>query len=214
MIETIRESLGFKVPVLWYASVDEADKAAGRVGAVLDECNLNLTYRGTNVEARQRICDVVEKASKIARKTKPVLKDGKPLVKDGEAVTEYDETEQVYVDRAMATAKLTVEALQAEVTKACKGGFKEEDGEEVKPLAVDIKERERKPTAPKKLADSFLEGAKKLLADATKLAAFGKAYTSLLKKPLASTTDPVAIGWALKELIAARQAAEMAKITG
>jgi len=56
MKENIRDVLGvgdrsFKVPILEYESIKEAD-AAGGEGASLKEVNNNLYYRGTAVDAR------------------------------------------------------------------------------------------------------------------------------------------------------------------
>lgn len=112
MIEKRFGTLGsLEVPVLVYESIDEADKAAGKPGNMLDSANDNLHYRGGPAEdTRQYVCDMLEglgktyekdgtfedsdgntanviAGEKIVRFTKPALdKDKKPKTVDGKPV--------------------------------------------------------------------------------------------------------------------------------
>ena len=64
---------GLSVGVLVYESYDEADKAAGKPLAALDECNKNLVYRGALNDGRVIICDAVEKITGVKREYDPVM---------------------------------------------------------------------------------------------------------------------------------------------
>ena len=206
MIEVIKTSLGFNVPVRFYADAAEADKDAGKVGALAEEGNNNLYYRaGCAQDAREIIAEVVEKATGIKRETQPVMrtvkKDGQPdskepaKDKEGSPVLEYVLDEDDYVRKALATANFTREQLQDQVTEACRktdGGVG---------LRVDIRKTERKPKGPRTLPEKYAIGGRTLL-ETGKVAQFAKDYRKVVSKDLteAQRTDVLAIGWALKEL--------------
>lgn len=209
-----KKSLGFTVPVLVYASEAEADKDAGRVGAFREEANNNLYYRsGCAQEAREIIAEAVEKATGIERTTRPVTRkakqsDGSEKIetvkdKEGNEVVEFVDSEEEFVKTALAKSGKTVEMLQATITAAIVAA-NEKQG-----IRVDIRKQERKPTQPKVLPERFLVAAKGAISNG-KVNNFARDYEKLLKKPLASTTDAVAVGWALKEFIAAREAVALA----
>lgn len=148
------ESLGFKLPCLFYESLDEADKAAGRTGAALDECNKNLQYRGANNDARDLIVAVVVEKTGIKQLTKTETKDGK-------SVEVIDENDGKFISRVLATANLPVskEELQAEIESRAANGWKDSEGNEYPPIQVDIKARERKAPTPPKLSAEIKQAA-------------------------------------------------------
>lgn len=206
MKEEIREVLGvgersFKVPMLVYESMDEADKAAGKQGAALKEMNNNLLYRGTYSDARSLIVDVVQRLSKVPVKMRPTGekdKDGKPIMERDPA-----DSDKKYVERAFADGKLDFDKVEAEVQKIARAGVKKADGTwEWEPLAADISQRERKPAGPKKLADrwkniatEFLTGKKNLKALNKRLEEFNiGAFTPTGD----ATKDAEALGWKCK----------------
>lgn len=215
MKEEIRDVLGvgdtsFKVPMLVYESVDEADKAAGIVGAGVKEMNNNLLYRGTYAEARSLIVDIVQELSKVAFLTKDTgEKDDK-----GAPIFERDQqkdSDAKYVERAMLLApNVTVAQVQAEITKRARG-YKTKDAEgkdvEVPALAADITQRERKPGKPPKLAQRWKDTALSFLSgkrDVTKAIALikktiNKDFVSPVATPKDDPKNVEALGWLMKE---------------
>jgi len=208
-MKTVRKDcLDFTVPVLYYGSVEEGDKDAGIVGAMLNEANSQLYLRGgTAQECRELVASFVEEKTGIVKKTKPVMvdekgADGKPT---GRKVEKKDanggvqmasaETEEDYVTRALAEKNLTQAGLQAELDK-----WIEALGDD--PIAVSIKPSLRKTAGPKKLAEEYLTNAKLALADTTgkKLAGFAKLFKTSLGRDLnpEASKDPVALGWEIK----------------
>jgi len=204
MKEVIRDVLDLKVPMLIYETVDEGDKAAGRVGAVLDECNTNLMYRGANADARDLIVTVAMEVTKLELKTKTVKKADKE-------VQVPDETEQEFVERALASGKLTKDVLQTEVERRARNGWSyQDDGATVTvpPIAVDIKGRERKPTRPPKLAQEFKTAAESLLGqyDDVKINTTLKKYLPAEKAVFKRGTTPAdkeknveGLGWLIRD---------------
>ena len=186
--------LGVELSFGHYESADEADKHAGRVGACVDEANSNLQYRGASAAARTIICAVVAAATGVKRKETPALDaEGKPRTNaKGEPITKTSETEQVYVDRALAAKGLTLAQITPDIKKAAAAA---NDGAG---LSVDIRAQERKPAAPKKLAQKFLDSVRSLIADG-KIDKFKKAYEKLVGQPLAADASEETLGWALKE---------------
>jgi hypothetical protein len=226
-----RTSLGFNVPVKFYESYEEADKAAGVALAALEQTNANLYYRaGIAQEAREIIAEVVERVTGIKREQVPVMRDkknekgevvkgadGKPeqvqaTTKDDKGnqvpVFEYVLSEEDYVKAALAKANLTTEdkKLQDEITKACNAA------NEGAGLAVDIKTPERKPAKPKTLPKKYAEKGSAVFSDPAKLAAFRKEYKGLLKEDLAADVNAEGVGWALKRFMEAREEALFAKL--
>ena len=215
MKQVTKTSLGFEVPVWVYESPEEADTAAGRQGALLEEANNNLYYRaGAAGESREVIAAKVEALTGIPRKSQVVTKKNdageEEVVKDsdGNEVSEFTETEEVYVKRALAEAKLTPAAIQADITAALNAA------NEGQGIRVDIKKKERKPAAPKKLADRFLQSAKSVI-DAGKVKSVAKEYQKRFGKSLeeGADTDPVKLGWAIKDILAHREAEQLTQFT-
>lgn len=198
----------FKVPVLTYETVEEAEKDGG-VGSVLAECNANLLARGAYADAREIIVEVVQNLTKIPFNTVEVEKevDGKKVKTK---VRDPKETDLKYVNRALAGAPDdTFAKAQAIVTDICLGKKDYNDkGElvavptaEQKPLAVDIKQKVRVSRVTK-LAEKWKLAAKQFLAAPARLANFNKA---LDKAKLGAFTptgnaaeDETALGWKCK----------------
>lgn len=141
----------FKVPINIYESVDEAEKAAGKEGAVLAECNRNLLYRGAYNDARWLIETAVFFYTKTPFKmvTQTIKKDGKDVT---QTVRDPKDTEKVYTQRALDGApEGTFDRVQELVTSLALGEktFKtDEKGNLVSPLVVlEVEKAARKPLA-------------------------------------------------------------------
>lgn len=196
---------GLKYTAQGYSSVAEMTADAGGEDKLVDRMNGFLVAHGTNGEARAIAVDVVSKATGVTRKTKPVLdKDGKPKTKDGKPVVAVDESEQKYIDRALATKGITIESLQAEFAKQV-AAANDKAG-----LRCDLRKAVREPAAPKKLPEKYLAAAKariehKKFDDVIKGA---KKYLNEDVTP-ASLTDAEALGWLCKRVWDAKTAAEI-----
>lgn len=198
--------LDFKVPTLFYESVEEGDKAAGRTGAVLDECNKNLQYRGSNADARDLIVVIASELSGLAQKTKTVTKDGK-------SVEEVDEKEGDYVKRVLASDPLLKDRIQAELESRATNGWKDKDGTEYAPIQVDIKARVRQAPKPPKLSTEIKGQAAGFLAsldDAT----ITNALQQFLPDATFTRTDNndaniEALGWKLRDWVKAKEKAAL-----
>jgi len=184
-------SLGLKVPFEVPETVEEFDTNAKRVGACLDEAINNVIYRGSLAEFRDEFCSKLEAQTSIERNTEPVMKDGKPVVKDGAEVTRYSETEGDYVKRVCATKNVEADSFQTlanEVANATK---------------FDASAAERKPSAPKKLAELYKNSA--LACFKNKEANWPRLESMLAGEGIAMPTltgdeakDVELVGWAIK----------------
>lgn len=205
------------LPTLIYDSIEEADTAAGKVGAVLESANDNWHYRGSAATGRDIITEFLEEETNIERQSEPLKnKDGSPkLDKEGNQVFQYTEKQTKYVDRVCQAKGWTTEAgepdlsqFQSKIDELCRN-LPGENGT-VSALAVDSKARERKPTAPKKLAAKYLEGAKRIVAG-TKWDKFVKDAEKFLgvetvDKPEASDEKGMEkLGWTLKAVLEAKE---------
>jgi len=201
------EVLDFKLPCLFYESVDEADKAAGRTGATLDECNKNLQYRGANADARDLIVVVANELSGIPQKTKTVTKDGK-------SVEEVDEKEGEYIKRVLATDATLKDKIQAEVEARATNGWKDKDGTEYPPIAVDIKARVRQAPKPPKLSTEIKGQAAGFLTsmdDATITTALQQFLPGVVfTRTGTQEADVEALGWKLRDWVKAKEKAAVA----
>lgn len=236
MVKVIKNSLGFDVPILVYESIDEGDKAAGRVGAMKDEANNNLTYRGALADARDYVADAVEAVTGIKRQTAPVEEEyeengekkkrqardteGNPLVEFvGVGGGKY--SDRSYVSYAVEKSGKSVESLQPAVTdhilkalaKTAKPGEKAPEG-----FAVDIKRTERAAPKPKTLPEKFKSAATSLIANG-KIAKWAADYQKLLGvapdvNDAAGKPEPEKVGWAIKAFMDARTAQDLAAMGG
>lgn len=214
MKEITKKCLVFDVPINMYESAEEANQAAGKVGAFEEEGNNNLWYRGAANEAREIICKAVESLTGIPRETKQAFKDGKDengndikvpaLDSEGNEVFEFVLKEDPYVKVALAKSGKTVADLQPAVVEAVRAA------NEGRGIAVDIKRTERKPPQPKTLPTRFKDTANKFITEA-KVDKFLKIYRKELGKDAtdindtAGAVDPVKLGWLVKELAADRE---------
>ena len=194
------KSLGLEVKVSVPSTMEEFDKLAKREGACLDEATNNAVYRGylgnfradllhgREADAENGIAAFkgLEEATGVERLTKD---SGKKNAK-GEAIEVYDETEEEYKDRVVAGGRITVAELQQmadELTSI---------------TAFDPSARERKPSAPKKLAEKWLTHAKAILKKGQI-----EELNKRLQKQIAKTfevsgdaeKDAIALGWLVKE---------------
>lgn len=145
-------------PVMVYESYDEADKAAGRENAMLEEGNASRAYRGPLNEVRDWIADQVEKLTGVERETKETNRKDR----DGNPVLAYVDAPGDYVSKACATKGIEdLASLQTELDAWAK------TANEGAALAIDIRERERKAPQPKKLAEKYVQAAKNMFAKGT-----------------------------------------------
>lgn len=174
MIETINEILtvpingknvNFQVPILQYESIEEGDTAAGKVGAMLAQANLNMKYRGPYADARVLIADVVTEVTGEEIAMRPTGEKDE----DGNEVMEQAETEKKFVRRVIGENQALFDQVQSIVSERARGyTTKNDKGESISvpALAVDITEKEHKPRKPAKLAKKYLEQAKNFLSGA------------------------------------------------
>jgi hypothetical protein len=181
-------------------SVAEFDANAKRAGACLEEAINNCVYRGSLADFRYAFLHGIEenkeagiKAVKgldvitgIERKTKPTGRKDK----DGADIVVYAETEGDYFDRICAEKKVEPSSFQPVA-------------DEIAKLVVfDASARERKPAAPKKLAQKYKDTATAIMGGAN-FERFKKDVTKALSKNIVLTGDKdkdvEAVGWIVKE---------------
>lgn len=210
MKTTTFKSLGLNVNVSVPSDATEFDSLAKKSGACVEEAVRNVVYRGTLAEFRDILLHGrkvvtatdttpavegitgMDEMFKIERKTKPTLdKDGKPKKNAaGEELTAYDESEQEFFDRIVATHGITATDQQklADVVNAA--------------LTFDPSASERKPAAPKKLPAKYSDIAKKIL-EGGKIDALNTKLNKALSKSFTATGDTAkdveSLGWLVKE---------------
>lgn len=204
MKSTTIKILGVEVPYEIPVDAAEFDKLAGRVGACCDEGTKNVLYRGTFSDLRDIVlhgADAVkdasgkevlpafvglEESSKLDRKTKKVKN-----AKGDKELEVYDETEDAFFSRIMATQKKELKDYSAFFATAAKYA------------PFDPSARERKPAAPKKLAEKFKVVAKDFLEGRKSLEKLNALFTKTLNKSFTKSgnveNDVVALGWLCKE---------------
>lgn len=195
---------GLKATALVYESYEEADKAAGKPNAMLESGNDNGYYRGPAQDVREFICDLLFEETAIERKTKPTgKKDDK-----GVEILAFDESEGEYAARVCAEKGWEdLTAFQAKLDEWAKTANKVVDAEgkviSESPLAIDIKERERKPAGPKKLAEVYKNSA--VACFKNKATNWPRLETMLANQGVAMPVltgdeekDVLAVGWAIK----------------
>ncbi len=150
---------GLSYPCLVYESYDEADTVAGRPNAMLDAGNASEAYRGPSNDARDICCDLVEKNST----TKRFMFDDKGTKTDDATKAVEYEASKAYIRRACvaegwldADGSPDLTRFQTQFDEACR------IGDEGKPLAVDIKQKERKPKKPKVIPEDLKPKIEKL----------------------------------------------------
>lgn len=187
---------GLEVSCLVYDSYDEADRAAGKVNAMLESGNDNGYYRGPAQDVREFICEMLEAETGVERKTKET---GKKNDK-GEPILTFGESEGEYASRVCALKGWEdLKAFQSKLSEWAKTA-----GPEGTPLAIDIKERERKPSAPKKLAEVYKNSA--IACFKNKATNWPRLEAMLQSNDVSMPTlvgdeekDIIAVGWAIKQ---------------
>lgn len=153
---------GLKLSILNYASVEEGDTAAGKPGAILQEANRNLTYRGALAIGRSALVEALIAETGIAFKVKTVTK--KNAKGEDETETEPDETEGVYVKRCRAEKGMTGNDAAWLAFAQPIADKVSQTGDEGKPLAVDIKEPDR-TGKPKSLPANYKNAAERIFTN-------------------------------------------------
>jgi len=157
------ELKNFKVPILEYESIEEGDTHAKRAGAMLDQANLNMKYRGPYADARRLIAKCVEEITgeKLRMREDSKNKDGTPIMVP-------DETEKNFVRRVLGDNPDLFEKVQSLVEQRARG-YKstDESGKEteIPALTADITEKEH-VSKVKKLAQKYIDQAKAFLIGA------------------------------------------------
>ena len=152
------KSLGLVVNLNVPETVEEFDLNAKKSGRALAEAINNVVYRDCLAEFRDNFCEKLESSTSVERKTKDTGKkrkvtsvvDGKEVITE-EPILIYAESEAEFVDRVIAEKQITRESLQDLATSVASG------------IVFDASATERKPAGPKKLAQKYLDDAKKAL---------------------------------------------------
>lgn len=210
---------GLKVTALVYESYDEADKAAGKANAMLESGNDNGYYRGPAQDVREYICELLEAETGIERKTKETGKKddkGVPILAFAESEGEYATkvcNQKGWEDLTAFQSKLDEWAKTANKTIDSEGKVISES-----PLAIDIKERERKPSGPKKLAEVYKNSA--VACFKNKSVNWPRLESMLANQGVAMPTltgdeekDVLAVGWAIKSAKDAEAKKSLAQFT-
>lgn len=142
---------GIKFRYLVYESVEEGDRAAGREGAVLDECNEHLIVHGAQPKAWEKWVSKVEALTGVKRQTEQAerqLADG--TTKTVEVITE---SKGKYVSRILAMLEAGKVAKFDPQAVADSLGV----------IPVDISTPVRTPK-PRKVPKEFLDAAARIVA--------------------------------------------------
>jgi len=201
---------GLSVPVLIFESYQEADSEAGRVNAMLDCGNDNAVYRGGPLnQTRDFIIDLLIEQTGMS----PLTKDTGEKNEKGEAILEVVEKDSKFIARVMAEKGWEdLKALQSQVDAWAATA---DDG---KPLAVSLKQRERKAPQPKTVAKEFVDTAKTILSRGAdfvsawytaKVAPFGLAMPTLSGD---NEADSKVLGKLVKDVLEAKKKAELANL--
>jgi hypothetical protein len=225
---------GLEAPILIYESVQEADDAAKRPGAVLEEANNNLVYRGPLADAREAVCELLYSETGIERRKKdskgnlqgsPEFGVGAKKDKKGELVVS-DEAEGSYAEFVCAQKGWDdLKFLQARFDEMCKNRpetdnegnpKRDEQGNPIVfALAADITQRVR-ISKPKVIAQKYLQTAEKVLSG--KVDKFIAAFRAEVGKSLTLSGDRdkdlKAIALAARELCDVRERAALAAMPG
>lgn len=226
------KSLGiaFELPVP--STVEEFDTNAKRAGACLEEAISNIVYRNGLAEFRYyflhgREADkdlktpALEGVEDYVRKNKVVAKDpetGKEELvlrrtkatgrkdEDGQPVLAFFESEANYFDRVL-------QALGKEPSF-----FQDLANKHAALIAFDASQKEKKPAAPKKLAQKYKDVAVNLLKGPKK-DKFIADYKKLCGKDLVLSTNPAdaeknieTTGWAIKEFAEEKDKQQLAAL--
>lgn len=193
-------SLGVTVNLNVPESVEEFDQNAKRIGACLDEAINNVVYRGSLAEFRDAFTTKVEETHQVERKTESTGKKDS----DGNDIVKYAETEGEYIKRVCATKGIEAAQLQSLADEVAAG------------IVFDASATERKPAAPKKLAEDYKNVAIQLI-DAGKVDAFRDKKATPRNIVVPDLTgdrekDILAVGYAVKQVELAIRKEQMAAL--
>lgn len=202
---------GLTVPVQIFESYQEADTEAGRVNAMLDCGNDNAVYRGGPLnQTRDFIIALLEQETGITQHTKDTGKKDK----DGNPIFETTEKDGDFIARVMAEKGLEdLKQFQPQVDAWAA------TADEGSPLAISLKQRERKAPQPKTIAKEFVETAKTILGRGAdfvqkwydaKVKPFGLAMPTLSGDV---ESDSKVLGKLVKDVIDAKKKAELAELS-
>lgn len=176
--KTLGHQITYQVP----ESSEEFNKLdPKRPDAACDEATNNIVYRSMHPETRyvflhgrEEVLNEdktvklpkivgVEEETGIERKTKPVIdpKTNKPRQKDGEDVTTFDESEEKFYNRVLATL---VEQKKFASEDAARAHFQPLIESIASEVPFDVTAAERTERGPKKLAAKYKVAAAKVLA--------------------------------------------------
>lgn len=163
------ESIGLKYALEVPETAAEYDTMAAVEGACVESAVENAIYRSTNNEFRALVSEAVEDQYKFARKVKPGAKR-----KDGTVPEVYDETENKFIERFIASqvaekvaTGTTAEAAEKEVRadlQAIADLVVKGDGTEKNPgIKFDPKKKERTFNGPRAVSKLYLTAAQTLI---------------------------------------------------
>lgn len=204
------KSLGYELNYAVPADIEEFDRLAKYVGAALAEANKNVIYRSSLAEFRyafihgveevkdanglvtQSAIDGLEKITGIERKTKVT----KPEVKDAdgkitqEEVLAFDEKEQEYVNRALASkvADGTFPSLEAALA-----GYSSLAQQIIDTIVFDPSKTER-TTGPKKTPKTYTNIAEELVKLAGSVETAVAKFNSKTGRSVDTTLEALAKG--------------------
>lgn len=194
MQQVTKNSLGFTIPVLLYASCQEINDAAGNSDAALSEANDNLFYRGgTADDARDLVANAVSEVLEIERPYRVCTRTNDkgekiPITRNGEQVTEYTQSESAFVEYALGQAGKTVADIEKEVLAIL----------EKTPIAVDVRLKERAPKQPK-LTKKWLEVGTRVI-QANRVEQVAKDFEEAGLGTLTGSATPASVGAAVKAI--------------
>lgn len=202
----------------------EFDKLAGKDGACLNEAILNVVYRSTLPDVRDRFISELETASGESFPQVTVKVEGKDTLIDDPKTSDGAFVKAVRAKKGWTEPTAWSAAATPILLRALAGNPKavdtdgKPDEEARKPIAFDPKATERKPRKPAKLPADYLATATKVFAnnnqhkmvDRIKKESDGTVVVEYTKEPAKGHPDHdktraaniEALGWGLKRNIA------------
>lgn len=200
----------FRVPVLVYESVDEADKAAGFTGAMCKKGNDHMHLHGSAGDCRDLVVECVQEMTKVPFLTVTTKEKNDAGVEVEVTERDYDkDSDAKYVKRALALKSVDRASLQSLIETRARG-YKAKDDKGVEivipPIAVNIKATVRTGPKTKTLAKKFREVAMEFLSGKKNLKKFSEVLTKqeigtfvpVKDVPLTDEANVVALGWLCK----------------
>lgn len=169
------KSLGYKLNYNVPSSIEEFDQLAKESGAGLREANRNVLYRsvlaqfrnaflhGLDADEGQEAIEGLDKLTGVERNfkvTKPEVRDGDGKITQ-EEVSAWDETEDEYYKRVMATLVKNGNYPSVEAAEAAFAGHAQAV---LSAIPFDPSKTERKSSGPKKVPATYVDVAKEIIA--------------------------------------------------